>query len=153
MVLLLILLNIISYAQPFEDYIFNNIYFPSNRNHDDLNLQQWLNELIIDLPNDLIINETKGIIQDLTFCTAGDNTGHPGRQPYLWTLFGVDENGKYHAVVTGDGTTFNRNAGNNVYYPVRIGNAGVFQTYSLIVWGTPSGCFQMADVILCTGGK
>ena len=58
-------LNIISYAQSFQDFIFDNIVFPSKRNPDDLNLQEWLKKLEIDLPNDLI-NETQGYIQDLT---------------------------------------------------------------------------------------
>ena len=58
-------LNIISYAQSFQDFIFDNILFPSKRNPDDLNLQEWLKKLEIDLPNDLI-NETQGYIQDLT---------------------------------------------------------------------------------------
>lgn len=59
-------LNILSYAQTFHDFIFDNIFFPSNRNPDDLDLVEWLNKLIIDLPNDLIKNETQGYLEDLT---------------------------------------------------------------------------------------
>ena len=36
------------------------------RNPKDLNLRQWLNKLVIDLPNDLIKNKTNGYIEDLT---------------------------------------------------------------------------------------
>ena len=60
-----LILNILSYVQPFQDFIFDNMLFSSKRNPDDLNLKEWLNQLVIDLPNDLI-NETQGFIQDLT---------------------------------------------------------------------------------------
>ena len=64
--LIFLFLNTISYIQPFEDYIFNNIFSQLKRTPNDLNLRQWLNKLIIDLPNELIKNETKGYIEDLT---------------------------------------------------------------------------------------
>ena len=64
--LIFLFLDIISYVQSIQDFTFDNILFPSKRNPDDLNLQEWLNKLVIDLPNDLIKNETKGLIENLT---------------------------------------------------------------------------------------
>ena len=64
--LLILSLNILTYALSFQDFIFENILFQPKRNPDDLNLREWLNKLIIDLPNDLIKNETKGYIENLT---------------------------------------------------------------------------------------
>ena len=63
--LIFLISDIISYVQSIQDFTFDNILFPSKRNPDDLNLREWLNKLVIDLPNDLI-NETQGYIQDLT---------------------------------------------------------------------------------------
>ena len=63
--LIFLISDIISYVQSIQDFTFDKILFPSKRNPDDLNLQEWLNKLVIDLPNDLI-NETQGYIQDLT---------------------------------------------------------------------------------------
>ena len=59
-------LTISSHVQPFTDFIFDNIFLPLNRNPDDLNFREWLNKLVIDLPNDLIQNKTQGYLQDLT---------------------------------------------------------------------------------------
>ena len=50
--LIFLFLDIISYVQSIQDFTFDNILFPSKRNPDDLNLQEWLNKLVIDLPND-----------------------------------------------------------------------------------------------------
>ena len=64
--LIFLISDIISYVQSIQDFTFDNILFPSKRNPDDLNLREWLNKLVIDLPNDLIKNETKGYIENLT---------------------------------------------------------------------------------------
>jgi len=64
--LIFITLNISSNSQNFTDFILKNILFPYERNPKDLNLRDWLNKLVIDLPNDLIKNETKGYIENLT---------------------------------------------------------------------------------------
>ena len=64
--LIFLSLNILPYTLAFQDFIFKNILFQPKRNPDDLNLREWLNKLIIDLPNDLIKNEAKGYIENLT---------------------------------------------------------------------------------------
>ena len=53
-------------SKSFPDITFLNLFFPQNRNPEDLNLRDWLNKLSIDLPNDLIRNQTKGYIENLT---------------------------------------------------------------------------------------
>ena len=59
-------LFLLIHTQSIPDFILQNLFFLQNRNPDDLNLRDWLNKLSIDLPNDLIKNETKGYIEDLT---------------------------------------------------------------------------------------
>ena len=60
-------LNIIYSFQDFPRSILKNIFqHKSSPNPTDLYLREWLNKLVIDLPNDLIKNETKGYIEDLT---------------------------------------------------------------------------------------
>ena len=59
-------LFLLIHTQSIPDFILKNLFFLQNRNPDDLNLRDWLNKLSIDLPNDLIKNETKGYIEDLT---------------------------------------------------------------------------------------
>ena len=60
-------LNIIYSFQNFPRSILKNIFqHKSSPNPTDLYLREWLNKLVIDLPNDLIKNETKGYIEDLT---------------------------------------------------------------------------------------
>ena len=92
-------LNISIYTLSFQDFIFNNI-FPSKRNPDDLNLREWLNKLLIDLPNDLIKNETKGYIENLTIYNIS-----------LESMYA--ERGKPRDNKTGVNITF-RNAGLNI---------------------------------------
>ena len=92
-------LNISIYTLSFQDFIFNNI-FPSKRNPDDLNLREWLNKLVIDLPNDLIKNETKGYIENLTIYNIS-----------LESMYA--ERGKPRDNKTGVNITF-RNAGLNI---------------------------------------
>ena len=92
-------LNISIYTLSFQDFIFNNI-FPSKRNPDDLNLREWLNKLVIDLPNDLIKNETKGYIGNLTIYNIS-----------LESMYA--ERGKPRDNKTGVNVTF-RNAGLNI---------------------------------------
>ena len=97
--LIFINLNISIYTLSFQDFIFNNI-FPSKRNPDDLNLREWLNKLVIDLPNDLIKNETKGYIENLTIYNIS-----------LESMYA--ERGKPRDNKTGVNITF-RNAGLNI---------------------------------------
>ena len=97
--LIFINLNILIYSLSFQDFIFDNI-FASNRNPDDLNLREWLNKLVIDLPNDLIKNETKGYIENLTIYNIS-----------LESMYA--ERGKPRDNKTGVNITF-RNAGLNI---------------------------------------
>ena len=92
-------LNILIYALSFQDFIFDNIFL-SKRNPDDLNLREWLNKLVIDLPNDLIKNETKGAIENLTIYNIS-----------LESMYA--ERGKPRDNKTGVNITF-RNAGLNI---------------------------------------
>ena len=84
-----LILNILSYTQSFQDFIFDNIVFSSKRNPDDLNLQEWLNKLVIDLPNDLI-NETQGFIQDLTIYNISLESLYTSRKIMLNRKMGVN---------------------------------------------------------------
>ena len=92
-------LNISINTLSLQDFIFDNI-FPSKRNPDDLNLREWLNKLVIDLPNDLIKNETKGYIENLTIYNIS-----------LESMYA--ERGKPRDNKTGVNITF-RNAGLNI---------------------------------------
>ena len=61
-IIIFLSINIISKCDLFPDFIFQNILIPLIRNPKDLNLREFLSKLVIDLPNDLIKNETKGYI-------------------------------------------------------------------------------------------
>ena len=65
-IIIFLSINIISKCDLFPDFIFQNILIPLIRNPKDLNLREFLSKLVIDLPNDLIKNETKGYIENLT---------------------------------------------------------------------------------------
>ena len=59
--------SIIYSSQDFSNFILENILHSKlGSNPSDLYLREWLNKLVIDLPNDLIKNETKGYIENLT---------------------------------------------------------------------------------------
>ena len=81
--------DVISYVQSFQDFTFDNIHFPSKRNQDDLNLREWLNQLVIDLPNDLI-NETQGYIQDLTIYNISLESLFPSRKILISKKMGLN---------------------------------------------------------------
>ena len=64
---LILALNTLSSVHTFPKSFLDNIFqYKSSPNPEDLYLKEWLNKLVIDLPNDLIKNETKGYIEDLT---------------------------------------------------------------------------------------
>ena len=64
---LISIINIISTSEDFPNFILKNLFrTKSSSNPSDLYLREWLNKLVIDIPNDLIKNETKGYIEDLT---------------------------------------------------------------------------------------
>ena len=87
--------------------------------------------------------------EGIVFGLADDTFTYPDRLPWLWTLFGVDEDGTEHEIVTRDASVFCRNAPDYVYIPVAFDNDKTYDTYLFRVWGTPSGTFQMADICLC----
>lgn len=88
-------------------------------------------------------------ISGIIFRTATDHSIARARLPYLWTLFGVDQNNEAHEIHTGDASVFNNMAGGSECFSVRIDGKKAYDTYVLKIWGTPSGLFQMADVYLC----
>ena len=64
---LILVLNTQLSIQTFpKSFLHNFFQYKSSPNSEDLYLKEWLNKLVIDLPNDLIKNETKGYIEDLT---------------------------------------------------------------------------------------
>ena len=87
--------------------------------------------------------------EGIVFGLANDHSIYPDRLPWLWTLFGVDEDGTEHEIVTRDASVFRRNAPDYLYIPVAFDNDKTYDTYLFRVWGTPSGTFQMADIYLC----
>ena len=88
--LIFLSLNILTYALSFQDFIFENILFQPKRNPDDLNLREWLNKLIIDLPNDLIKNETKGYIENLTIYNISLESLYTERRDPIDKKIGVE---------------------------------------------------------------
>ena len=71
--------------------ILNNL-FKENKfpNKPDLDLQELLNKLTIDLPNDLIKNETKGYIENLTIYNISLESLITTRKKYISNKFGVE---------------------------------------------------------------
>ena len=67
LILIIASLNILCTFQILPNSIINNIKASKfSRNQNDLYLQEWLNKLVIDIPNDLIKNKTNNYIEDLT---------------------------------------------------------------------------------------
>ena len=71
--------------------ILNNL-FKENKfpNKPDLYLQELLNKLTIDLPNDLIKNETKGYIENLTIYNISLESLITTRKKYISNKVGVE---------------------------------------------------------------
>ena len=92
LLLLLILCTIIEYSfQNLPYSILKNILqLKSGPNPEDLNLKEWLNKLTIDLPNDLIKNETQGYIEDLTIYNISLEALITTRKKYIDNKVGVE---------------------------------------------------------------
>ena len=71
--------------------ILNNL-FKENKfpNKPDLELKELLNKLTIDLPNDLIKNETKGYIENLTVFNISLESLITTRKKYISSKVGVE---------------------------------------------------------------
>jgi hypothetical protein len=64
---LILIVNMVYSSQNLPYSILKSlIQYKSSQNSKDLYLREWLNKLTIDLPNELIKNETSGYIENLT---------------------------------------------------------------------------------------
>jgi len=66
------------------------IQFKSSQNSKDLYLREWLNKLTIDLPNELIKNETSGYIENLTIYNISLENLITTRKKYIENKVGVE---------------------------------------------------------------
>ena len=85
----------------------------------------------------------------IVFGTANDHYWTEGGLPYLWSLFGITENGSEIEIISKDASVLKRGAGNKVYMVVKIDTDYSFAKYKFKVWGTSNGSFQMTDIMLC----
>ena len=83
--------NIICSSQNFPEFILKNIFHAKlDTDPPDLYLREWLNKLVIDFPNDLIKNETKGYIEDLTIYNISIESLITTRKKYIDNKIGVE---------------------------------------------------------------
>ena len=83
--------NIICSSQNLPEFILKNILHAKlGSDPPDLYLREWLNKLVIDLPNDLIKNETKGYIEDLTIYNISIESLITTRKKYIDNKIGVE---------------------------------------------------------------
>ena len=88
---LILISTIIFSSQDFPNFILENILHSKlGSNPSDLYLREWLNKLVIDLPNDLIKNETKGYIEDLTIYNISLESLITTRKKYIDNKVGVE---------------------------------------------------------------
>ena len=66
------------------------IQYKSSQNSKDLYLREWLNKLTIDLPNELIKNETSGYIENLTIYNISLENLITTRKKYIENKVGVE---------------------------------------------------------------
>ena len=91
LLLFILISTIIFSSQNFPNFILENIFHSKlGSNPSDLYLREWLNKLIIDLPNDLIKNETKGYIEDLTIYNISLESLITTRKKYIDNKVGVE---------------------------------------------------------------
>ena len=89
--LLILSLNILYSSQNFPFSIIRNLLdLKTISNPSDLYLREWLNKLIIDLPNDLIKNETKGYIENLTIYNISLESLLTTRKKYIDNKIGLE---------------------------------------------------------------
>ena len=91
-ILLVILsVNIVYSSQNFPFYFIDNLLnFKTISNSSDLYLREWLNKLIIEIPNDLIKNQTKGYISDLNIYNISLESLITSRKKYIDNKIGLE---------------------------------------------------------------
>ena len=91
-ILLVILsVNIVYSSQNFPFYFIDNLLnFKTISNSSDLYLREWLNKLIIEIPNDLIKNQTKGYISDLNIYNISIESLITSRKKYIDNKIGLE---------------------------------------------------------------
>ena len=91
LILLILSVNIIYSSENFPNSILKSILqFKSTSNSKDLYLREWLNKITIDLPNELIKNETRGYIENLTIYNISLENLITTRKKYIDNKVGVE---------------------------------------------------------------
>ena len=89
--LLIISVNILYSSQNIPFSIISNLLnLKSISNPSDLYLRKWLNKLEIDIPNDLIKNETKGYIENLTIYNISLESLITTHKKYIDNKIGIE---------------------------------------------------------------
>ena len=89
--LLIISVNILYSSQNFPFSIISNLLnIKSISNPSDLYLRKWINKLEIDLTNDLIKNETKGYIENLTIYNISLESLITNHKKYIDNKIGIE---------------------------------------------------------------
>ena len=89
--LLIVGINTIHSLQKFPKSILKNIFdYKSTPDPSDLSLRELLNKLVIDIPNDLIKNVTKGYIEDLTVYNISLESLITTRKKFIDNKVGVE---------------------------------------------------------------
>ena len=88
---LILIVNMVYSSQNLPYSIFKSlIQYKSSQNSKDLYLREWLNKLTIDLPNELIKNETSGYIENLTIYNISLENLITTRKKYIENKVGVE---------------------------------------------------------------
>jgi len=91
LLVLILSVNIIYSSENFPNSILKSILqFKSTSNSKDLYLREWLNKITIDLPNELIKNETRGYIENLTIYNISLENLITTRKKYVDNKVGVE---------------------------------------------------------------
>ena len=89
--LFLLSVNILCSSQNFPFSIIRNLFdLKIISNPSDLYLRKWINKLEIDLPNDLIKNETKGYIENLTIYNISLESLITNHKKYIDNKIGIE---------------------------------------------------------------
>ena len=88
---LILIVNMVYSSQNLPYSILKSlIQYKSSQNSKDLYLREWLNKLTIDLPNELIKNETSGYIENLTIYNISLENLITTRKKYIENKVGVE---------------------------------------------------------------
>ena len=88
---LILIVNMVYSSQNLPYSILKSlIQYKSSQNSKDLYLREWLNKLTIDLPNELIENETSGYIENLTIYNISLENLITTRKKYIENKVGVE---------------------------------------------------------------